>query len=62
MTPVQGGSWSERRTQATGGRSTVEPLRDEDPKEIGGFALVCRIGSGGMGQVFLGESAAGHLP
>ncbi|MGW7094383.1 protein kinase domain-containing protein [Streptomyces sp. NPDC054874] len=38
----------------------MEPLRDEDPKEIGGFTLVCRIGSGGMGQVFLGESAAGH--
>ncbi|WP_324786625.1 protein kinase domain-containing protein [Streptomyces sp. H51] len=38
----------------------MEPLRDEDPKEIGGFALVCRIGVGGMGQVFLGESAAGH--
>ncbi|KQW03243.1 serine/threonine-protein kinase [Streptomyces sp. Root369] len=38
----------------------MEPLRDEDPKEIGGFALVCRIGAGGMGQVFLGESAAGH--
>jgi Serine/threonine protein kinase len=38
----------------------VEPLRDDDPKEIGGFTLVCRIGSGGMGQVFLGESAAGH--
>ncbi|MET3982523.1 serine/threonine-protein kinase [Streptomyces sp. PvR034] len=38
----------------------MEPLRDDDPKEIGGFALVCRIGSGGMGQVFLGESAAGY--
>ncbi|MFD8824661.1 protein kinase [Streptomyces sp. NPDC059605] len=38
----------------------MEPLRDDDPKKIGGFALVCRIGSGGMGQVFLGESAAGH--
>ncbi|MGW5940249.1 serine/threonine-protein kinase [Streptomyces celluloflavus] len=38
----------------------MEPLRDDDPKQIGGFALVCRIGSGGMGQVFLGESAAGH--
>lgn len=38
----------------------MEALRDEDPKEIGGFTLVCRIGSGGMGQVFLGESAAGH--
>ncbi|MBF4133304.1 MULTISPECIES: serine/threonine-protein kinase [Streptomyces] len=38
----------------------MEPLRDEDPREIGGFSLVCRIGSGGMGEVFLGESAAGH--
>ncbi|KUL36435.1 protein kinase [Streptomyces sp. NRRL F-4489] len=38
----------------------MEPLRDDDPKEIGGFTLVCRIGSGGMGEVFLGESAAGH--
>ncbi|MEU2110708.1 protein kinase [Streptomyces sp. NPDC019507] len=38
----------------------MEPLRDDDPKEIGGFTLVCRIGSGGMGHVFLGESAAGH--
>ncbi|MDF6018830.1 serine/threonine-protein kinase [Streptomyces sp. JH34] len=38
----------------------MEPLRDDDPKMIGGYALVCRIGSGGMGQVYLGESAAGH--
>jgi eukaryotic-like serine/threonine-protein kinase len=38
----------------------VEPLRDDDPKVIGGYTLVCRIGSGGMGQVYLGESAAGH--
>ncbi|MER7717908.1 serine/threonine-protein kinase [Streptomyces flaveolus] len=38
----------------------MEPLRDEDPREIGGFSLVCRIGAGGMGQVYLGESAAGH--
>ncbi|MEV0012926.1 serine/threonine-protein kinase [Streptomyces sp. NPDC047973] len=38
----------------------MEPLRDDDPKVIGGYALVCRIGSGGMGQVYLGESAAGH--
>ncbi|MFF3781164.1 serine/threonine-protein kinase [Streptomyces sp. NPDC001933] len=38
----------------------MEPLGDNDPKSIGGFALVCRIGAGGMGQVYLGESAAGH--
>ncbi|MFD3612833.1 serine/threonine-protein kinase [Streptomyces atroolivaceus] len=38
----------------------MEPLREDDPKSIGGFALVCRIGAGGMDQVYLGESAAGH--
>ncbi|CAI4173873.1 serine/threonine-protein kinase [Streptomyces albidoflavus] len=38
----------------------MEPLRDDDPRTIGGYTLVCRIGSGGMGQVFLGESAAGQ--
>ncbi|MBV9024505.1 MAG: serine/threonine protein kinase [Streptomycetaceae bacterium] len=38
----------------------MEPLTDEDPKAIGGFSLVCRIGAGGMGKVYLSESAAGH--
>ncbi len=37
----------------------MEPLRDDDPKAIGGYTLVCRLGSGGMGRVYLGESAAG---
>lgn len=37
----------------------MEPLRDDDPESIGGYTLVCRLGSGGMGQVYLGESAAG---
>ncbi|QKV92112.1 protein kinase [Streptomyces sp. NA02950] len=38
----------------------MEPLRDDDPRTVGGFTLVCRIGAGGMGQVYLGESAAGQ--
>ncbi|MDT0346590.1 serine/threonine-protein kinase [Streptomyces litchfieldiae] len=38
----------------------MEPLRDDDPQTIGGYTLVCRIGAGGMGQVYLGESAAGQ--
>jgi serine/threonine protein kinase len=37
----------------------VEALRDDDPAEIGGYTLRGRIGAGGMGQVYLGESAAG---
>ncbi|RPF44991.1 serine/threonine protein kinase [Streptomyces sp. Ag109_G2-6] len=38
----------------------MEPLRDDDPQVIGAYRLVCRIGAGGMGQVYLGESAAGQ--
>ncbi|WP_405506711.1 protein kinase [Streptomyces cyaneofuscatus] len=36
------------------------PLRPDDPAELGGFTLLGRIGHGGMGQVYLGESAAGE--
>ncbi|MGW1074936.1 serine/threonine-protein kinase [Streptomyces sp. NPDC002537] len=38
----------------------MEPLRDDDPRTIGGYTLVCRLGTGGMGQVYLGESLAGQ--
>lgn len=37
----------------------MEPLQDDDPAVIGGYTLRGRIGVGGMGQVYLGESAAG---
>ncbi|MFF1339075.1 serine/threonine-protein kinase [Streptomyces sp. NPDC058290] len=36
------------------------PLSPDDPAELGGFTLLRRIGHGGMGQVYLGESAAGE--
>ncbi|MGW3977193.1 serine/threonine protein kinase [Streptomyces mirabilis] len=36
------------------------PLSPEDPAQIGGFELLARIGQGGMGQVFLGESPGGE--
>ncbi|MDX3451863.1 PQQ-binding-like beta-propeller repeat protein [Streptomyces sp. ME02-8801-2C] len=36
------------------------PLRDGDPESVGGYALLDRIGAGGMGTVFLGRSAAGR--
>ncbi|MEV6590503.1 serine/threonine-protein kinase [Streptomyces acidicola] len=39
----------------------MEPLRDDDPAEIGGYTLRGRIGAGGMGQVYLGESTGGSL-
>lgn len=38
----------------------MEPLRPEDPAEIGGYPLVARIGAGGMGQVYLGLTGSGR--
>ncbi|MFE2531416.1 serine/threonine-protein kinase [Streptomyces sp. NPDC059371] len=35
-------------------------LEPGDPRRIGDFALIGRLGAGGMGQVFLGRSAGGR--
>ncbi|MFF3608223.1 protein kinase [Streptomyces sp. NPDC002463] len=35
-------------------------LRDNDPREIGGHVLLDRLGSGGMGTVFLARSESGR--
>ncbi len=39
----------------------LEPLRRWDPAQIGGYALLGRLGAGSMGRVYLGRSAAGRL-
>jgi serine/threonine protein kinase len=38
-----------------------DALRRWDPERIGPYAVLGRLGSGSMGQVFLGRSAAGRL-
>ncbi|MCO5995571.1 serine/threonine-protein kinase [Actinoallomurus rhizosphaericola] len=43
------------------GRTRLEPLSRHDPRRIGGYALLGRLGSGAMGRVYLGRSASGRL-
>jgi serine/threonine protein kinase len=38
----------------------MEPLSANDPRMIGEFRLHAQLGAGGMGQVYLGFSPAGH--
>ncbi len=38
----------------------MEALRAGDPRQVGAYRLLGRLGAGGMGQVFLGESPGGR--
>jgi serine/threonine protein kinase len=44
-----------------GSQQAREPLRRWDPERIGPYVVLGRLGSGSMGQVYLGRSAAGRL-
>ncbi|MFD0904951.1 serine/threonine-protein kinase [Actinomadura sediminis] len=39
----------------------VEALGPEDPRDVGAYRLIARLGAGGMGRVFLGRSARGRM-
>src|SRR3954451_9905396 len=38
----------------------MNPLLDHDPLKLGDYELVGRLGSGGMGQVYLGTGPSGR--
>ena len=38
----------------------MEPLAADDPRQVGAFRLHSRLGSGGMGRVYLGSSPGGR--
>ena len=39
----------------------MKPLQPGDPQRVGRYQLLGRLGAGGMGQVFLGQSPGGRL-
>ena len=41
-------------------RVGMDGLRPGDPEKVGGYRLLGRLGAGGMGQVFLGDSPSGR--
>jgi serine/threonine protein kinase len=38
----------------------LDELQAGDPQQVGGYTLLARLGSGGMGQVYFGRSAGGR--
>ncbi|MFC6084866.1 serine/threonine-protein kinase [Sphaerisporangium aureirubrum] len=43
------------------GHVVVEPLSRQDPRRVGAYVLLGRLGAGAMGRVYLGRSLAGRL-
>src|SRR5579859_6358556 len=55
-----GSSWPALRANGRGTGRPMDALQPGDPGSVGDYRLLGRLGAGGMGQVFLGESPGGR--
>ncbi|MFG2328332.1 serine/threonine-protein kinase [Streptomyces sp. NPDC048604] len=40
--------------------SVFQPLREDDPRQVGGYRFAARLGAGGMGRVYLSHTPGGR--
>src|SRR6185437_16930846 len=59
--PASGGSVTGIAGDHRPGTDAARELRPQDPRLVGPYLIVGRLGSGGMGEVFLGRSPGGRL-
>src|SRR6516225_2051864 len=59
--PAPGGSVTEILGDYKRAAGLTQQLQCRDPRKVGPYWLLGRLGGGGMGQVFLGRSPGGRL-